>query len=135
MFYIVAFNIGEQVRNIPSNKQWLRRIGIIVVIVGLSNNVYTLFDLMPNKILFPIYAVSIAAMLISAMNRYEYTTPYSFGFIFVGGLLFVISDNLLGFLKFNHIKTDIGKMFIMLTYYSAQFIIMHGSLHHSNLQH
>ena len=74
-------------------------------------------------------------MTISAMRRYENTTPYSFGFIIVGSLLFGISDNLLGFLKFNHIKTDFGRMIIMLTYYTAQYLIMHGSLHHSNLQH
>jgi len=26
-------------------------------------------------------------------------------------------------------------MVIMLTYYLGQYLIMHGSLHHSNLQH
>lgn len=53
----------------------------------------------------------------------------------IGSLLFGISDNLLAFLKFNHFHTDIGRMMIMLTYYASQYFIMHGSLHHSNLQH
>jgi hypothetical protein len=98
-------------------------------------NTYLLYDLFPNKILFPIYGFILAIMNISAMKRYESTTPYSFGFILVGSLLFGVSDNILGFLKFNHYKTDIGRMLIMLTYYASQYIIMHGSLHHSNLQH
>lgn len=48
-------------------------------------------------------------------------------------LLFTISDNLLGFLKFNQIKTDLGRAIIMLTYYAAQYFLMHGALHQSNL--
>lgn len=50
-------------------------------------------------------------------------------------VLFAVSDNLLGFLKFNEIKSDLGRAMIMLTYYGAQYFIMHGSLHQSNLQH
>lgn len=73
-------------------------------------------------------------MAIFAVRRYSRTTTYSFWYILIGSLLFGISDNLLGFLKFNHIKTNFGRMIIMLTYYSAQFLIMHGSLQHSNLQ-
>jgi hypothetical protein len=48
-------------------------------------------------------------------------------------MFFVISDNLLAFLKFNAIKTDLGRAIIMLTYYGAQYFIMHGALHQSNL--
>lgn len=45
----------------------------------------------------------------------------------------MISDNLLAFLKFNEIKTDEGRAIIMLTYYGAQYFIMHGALHQRNL--
>ena len=90
---------------------------------------------MPNKILFPLYGLALALMVTCAFKRYEFTTPYSFGFVFSGSLLFALSDNLLGFLKFNQIKTDFGRMIIMFTYYAGQYLIMHGSLHHSNLQH
>ena len=50
-------------------------------------------------------------------------------------MLFSVSDNLLGFLKFNAIKTDLGRSIIMLTYYAAQYFIMHGALHQSNLKY
>jgi len=64
-------------------------------------NTYMLFDKMPNKILFTLYGCALAIMVCSALKRYENTTPYSFGFIIAGSLLFALSDNLLGFLKFN----------------------------------
>lgn len=69
------------------------------------------------------------------LSRYEITTPNSFYFTMIGVILFAVSDNVFGYLKFNQIKTDIGRAFVMLTYYSAQYFIMHGSLHQSNLQH
>ena len=50
-------------------------------------------------------------------------------------VLFSVSDNMLAFLKFNAIKTDLGRSIIMLTYYSAQYFIMHGALHQSNLKY
>ena len=53
----------------------------------------------------------------------------------IGVVLFSVSDNLLAFLKFNHYKTDLGRFAIMLTYYGAQYFIMHGALHQSNLQY
>jgi hypothetical protein len=71
------------------------------VFLMLVSNIYTLFDLFPNRVLFSIYGATLAAMTISAMKRYENTTPYSFGFVLVGGLLFGISDNILGYLKMN----------------------------------
>jgi len=52
----------------------------------------------------------------------------------IGVGLFAVSDGLLAFLKFNAIKTDLGRFFIMLSYYGSQYFIMHGSLHQSNLQ-
>lgn len=38
-------------------------------------------------------------------------------------------------LKFNGINTKVGRGFVMLFYYSAQYLLMHGAMHHSNLQH
>jgi len=74
-------------------------------------------------------------MTIFAVKRYELTTPYSYSFTILGAILFGLSDNLLGFLKFNKISTDVGRAMVMLLYYSGQYFIMHGAMHHSNLQH
>lgn len=133
--YIIAFALGEEIRDIPDKYVWGRRVAYLIIWLMCFGNTYTLFDLMPNKILFPLYGVALALMTSMALKRYEFTTPFSFGFVIVGSILFALSDNLLGFLKFNHIKTDVGRTIIMLTYYAGQYLIMHGSLHHSNLQH
>ena len=133
--YIVAFGLGEEIRYIKRGYVWGRRVACGVVMAMCVGNTYMLFDKMPNRVLFPLYGFILALMVCSAMKRYENTTPYSFGFVIAGSLLFALSDNLLGFLKLNEIKTDVGRMMIMLTYYAGQYLIMHGSLHHSNLQH
>jgi hypothetical protein len=74
-------------------------------------------------------------MNLFALKRYEITTPYSFGFITAGAILFGLSDNLLAMLKFNNYPTNLGRGFVMLFYYSGQYLLMHGAMHHSNLQH
>lgn len=114
---------------------WGRRGAYVVIFAMFVFNSSQLFDVMPNKTLFCLYGFALALMVSSALKRYENTTPYSFGFVIVGSLLFALSDNLLALLKFNEIKTNIGRCIIMLTYYAGQYLIMHGSLHHSNLQH
>ena len=48
----------------------------------------------------------------------------------LGGFLFSISDNVLAVLKFNGISTNFGRFIIMLTYYSGQYLIMHGCITH-----
>ena len=48
----------------------------------------------------------------------------------LGGFLFAISDNVLAMLKFNGISTNFGRFIIMLTYYSGQYLIMHGCITH-----
>lgn len=133
--YIVSFCLGEEIRYIEEKYVLGRRVAYIIIWCLFVGNTLGLINKMPSKILFPLYGVALGLMLTCALRRYEFTTPYSFGFTIVGSLLFAISDNLLGFLKFNEIKTDIGRMIIMLTYYAGQYLIMHGSLHHSNLQH
>ena len=134
-FYIVSFNMGEEIRHIEPSYVWGRRVTYGVILCACIGNVYMLIDKMPNRVLFPLYGIALALMVCSSIKRYEFTTPYSLGFVIAGSLLFAISDNLLGFLKFNEIKSDFARMIIMLSYYAGQYLIMHGGLHHSNLLH
>jgi hypothetical protein len=88
---------------------------------------------LPSRIIFVPYIGILALETVSCLARYERTVNSSFYFVLIGIILFSLSDNLLGFLKFNHIKTDVGRSVIMITYYGAQYFIMHGALHQSNL--
>lgn len=127
--------MGFQIRRASLQTKFLMYGGVLFCIANNAFNSYMMWDVLPSKILFPFYGGVVCLNAVVAVLRYEKTTPYSYLFILVGSLLFGISDSLLGFLKFNHIHTSLGRAVIMLTYYSAQYLIMHGSLHHSNLQH
>jgi len=131
--YIVAFRLGETLRDLEVMYQKSRKIIYILLLKIAGINVYLYWDKFPNRVLFTIYTFILAIEMIFVLWRYEQTTRSSFYFILIGASLFAISDNLLAYLKFNTIKTDLGRGIIMITYYSAQYFIMHGALHQSNL--
>lgn len=133
--YIAAFRMGEEIKEIGREFKIMRWGAYIVIVVLMFANIYGLWDKFINKPIFTIYTGILALEAIVTLQRYETSNKPSFFFILIGVSLFTVSDNLLGFLKFNAIKTDLGRFFIMLTYYGAQYFIMHGALHQSNLQH
>ena len=112
----------------------MRRVGYLVIVMLLCGNTYALWDKFPSKPVFALYGVILAIEAIACLARYEYASRPSFYFVIIGVVLFSISDNLLAFLKFNAYKTNLGRFVIMLMYYGAQYFIMHGALHQSNLQ-
>jgi len=113
--------------------KYIRKVINILFLIIAGINVYHYWDKFPNKALFTIYTFILAIEMVYVLWRYEKTARSSFYFILIGASLFAISDNLLAYLKFNTIKTDLGRGIIMITYYSAQYFIMHGALHQSNL--
>lgn len=135
ILYCIAFSIGTPVRSPTPLNNLLRVLACIIFLAMFLGNIYSLWNVMPNKILFTSYGFILCMMNILAIKRYEITTPYSYAFIIAGAALFGLSDNLLAMLKFNGISTQIGRGFVMLFYYSAQYLLMHGAMHHSNLQH
>lgn len=135
ILYVVAFTIGTKVRVCtPTNLIVRLGIGFIYVAMCISN-IYTLWDVFPNRFLFTTYGIVLCFMNLFALKRYQITTPYSFGFVVAGAILFGLSDNLLAMLKFNKYSTNLGRAVVMLFYYSGQYLLMHGAMHHSNLQH
>lgn len=135
LLYCLAFYMGDQVRE-SSLANRLARNGVsVVLIIMFVTNVHSLWDKFPNRILFVSYCFVLLLMNILSINRYNKTTPYSYWFMAVGAVSFGISDNILGFLKFNGISSHLGRALVMLFYYAAQFLLMHGAMHHSNLQY
>lgn len=135
ILYCIAFTIGTKVRPSSPLNSFLGIAACIVLFSMFIGNIYTLWNVMPNRILFTLYGFVLCMMNIFAVRRYEITTPYSFGFVVGGAVLFGLSDNLLAMLKFNGINTNIGRAVVMLFYYSGQYLLMHGAMHHSNLQY
>lgn len=88
-----------------------------------------------NELLVPvmIYAAVLVVMVLMALFRYGRTSSLSFSLVFAGALLFMISDSLLAFNKFLQ-PVFMGGLLVMITYISAQFLIIEGLLNHKENQ-
>jgi uncharacterized membrane protein YhhN len=89
--------------------------------------------LYPNlaSLLWPVvaYAAVLVTMVIVALFRYGRTSTASFGLVFGGAVLFMISDSLLAMNKF-HAPIQQAGLLIMITYCVAQGLIAEGMLKH-----
>ncbi len=81
------------------------------------------------KIPVIIYSFVLMVMVIKALFRFGYTHLKSFWLIFMGAILFMISDSLIAIDKFLS-GFDASGMAIMSTYMTAQLLIVKGFLHH-----
>lgn len=79
------------------------------------------------KIAVLIYMLAIMAMSAMALNRYKTVSKTSFSFVFLGSVLFVISDTLIALHKFL-LPIPSERLIVMPTYMAAQFLIMWGIL-------
>ena len=77
-----------------------------------------------------IYSVVILFMAAIALNRYKNVNNLSFKLIFIGALLFVLSDTII---SINVFKSTIlfAEELIMLSYVIAQFLIVRGHIKQS----
>jgi uncharacterized membrane protein YhhN len=72
-----------------------------------------------------VYAISLIGMSMMALNRKGRVNNRSFQLVFIGSVLFVISDSMIAIDKFYGEIPQAG-FWIMLTYISAQYLIMRG---------
>jgi uncharacterized membrane protein YhhN len=91
---------------------------IWLLLPGTSDNI--------RPAMFP-YAIMILAMAAAALNRFGRVPASSFLTVMAGAILFVASDSLIAINKFA-IKIPNAGFWIMLTYISAQILIMSGLL-------
>lgn len=70
ILYCVAFTMGGKVR-VASTLNKVIRFGIGVVFFGMFfGNIYTLWNVMPNKFLFTLYGFILCMMNIFSIKRY-----------------------------------------------------------------
>jgi uncharacterized membrane protein YhhN len=72
-----------------------------------------------------VYALSLMGMSLMSLNRKGRVGQTSFRLVFIGSLLFLISDSMIALNKFYHEFTLAG-FWIMITYIAAQYLIMRG---------
>lgn len=74
-----------------------------------------------------VYMVALLSMSSMALNRFGNGHPISFSYVFIGSILFVLSDTMIAINKFM-VAIPYEGIFVMVTYISAQYLIMKGIL-------
>ncbi|MCK5730001.1 MAG: lysoplasmalogenase [Draconibacterium sp.] len=128
IFYISLFlrtiNLSGKMPFLKKKPVWL----IAYIAFGLI--VYTLLysnlDSVLRVAVF-VYMVALLGMSAMALNRFGNGHPISFRYIFIGSILFVLSDTIIALNKFMAPIPYEG-IFIMTTYIGAQYLIMRGLL-------
>ena len=72
-----------------------------------------------------VYALSLIGMSMMALNRNGRVNRNSFLLVFLGSLLFVLSDSMIALDRF-YTEIPFGGFWIMVTYIAAQYLIMRG---------
>lgn len=72
-----------------------------------------------------VYASVITCMAALALNRWKRVPYESFGPVFAGALLFVVSDSVLAINRF-YLPLPNGHFWVMITYMAAQYLIVTG---------
>ncbi len=93
-------------------------------------NTYNLWYDMPTAFRLPVmvYSGVITMMALSCFNLYKAIPKIPFQYLFIGVLLFVISDSLIGISQFKKATIPYTGFLIMATYIAAQYLIVKGSL-------
>lgn len=128
IFYIFLFlrtiNISGKMPFLKKKPFWLIAyiaFGLIVYTILYSN-----LDAVLRIAVF-VYMVALLGMSAMALNRFGNGHPISFSLVFIGSLLFVLSDTMIALNKFLAPIPYEG-IFIMTSYIGAQYLIMRGLL-------
>ncbi len=98
---------------------------IPIVIIGIL----VMYFVLPNsgalKIPIVLYFLAILGMVLSALGMWHQKKTVSAQMVFLGAVLFMVSDSLIALNKFA-ISLPLASFFIMLTYILAQYFIIGG---------
>lgn len=121
--YVFSRYSEQKMKGYLQKRPWI----IIVFLVYFGGIYYILLPglegIMRPVIL--VYALSLMAMSMMALNRRERVNPSSFRYVFVGSLLFMASDSMIAINKFTT-EIPMAGFWIMISYISAQYLIMRG---------
>ena len=129
--YILSFKLAQFSPFSIGNVNFIRLFFVNLPIYIAAAFVYYLIqpNLSEMKIPVVIYLIVIVMMVTTARERYQKTIPASFWQVFVGGVMFMISDAILAINLFFKPFPESGVL-VMGTYIIAQFLIVRGILAH-----
>jgi uncharacterized membrane protein YhhN len=123
--YIYTFATFSEV-NVrgPIQKNRLLIIPFLVYVAGIYLLLFPELEGLMKPIIL-VYALSLMGMSMMALNRKGRVGQASFRLVFVGSLLFLISDSMIALNKF-YLEFTLAGFWIMITYIAAQYLIMRG---------
>jgi uncharacterized membrane protein YhhN len=124
VLYFIVF-IRTPGMNLPIKKFFY--VVIPVILYGTALLIILFNDLGEMKIPVIVYTAVILAMLTTAINRREKVNRTSYYLVFIGAVLFVLSDSMIALDKFNH-PFQFASPLIMFTYIAGQYLIVMGYL-------
>jgi uncharacterized membrane protein YhhN len=129
--YIIGFKISQTNPFVVGQVNFIRLFFVNLPIYILAAFVYFLINpgLGTMKIPVVIYLIVIVMMATTARERYQKTIPASFWQVFIGAMLFMISDGILAINMFFKPFPESGVL-VMGTYVLAQLLIVMGILAH-----
>ena len=126
--YIAVFRVSRNPEPGMKFKSWLLPISLLSIYlvflfagIGPGLHEYTVPVIL--------YTAAISGMLLSAFSRSGGTVRQSFVLVLTGATLFILSDSMIAINKFWMPIADAGA-WIMLTYGSAQYLIIRGLISH-----
>ena len=132
IFYIFSYqqHRGDETGNELQGLQKIRfALPIVLAGTGLVTILYNrLGDL---KIPVLLYAGVLTYMVLVALFRFGRTNAGSFAMVFGGAILFMMSDSLIAINKFLEPLSQ-ADFWVMITYISAQFLIVRGLIKHDS---
>lgn len=125
IFYIYTFTVypNSNVKGLIQKKP-LIIFYFLAYLAAIYGFLYSDLDHMMKPVIL-IYAISLIGMSLMALNRKGRVQHGSFILVFLGSILFVLSDSMIAIDKF-HSEIPMAGFLIMITYISAQYMIMRG---------
>ena len=96
----------------------------IAYVAGIYYLLYPNLEGMMRPIIL-VYALSLIGMSMMALNRQSRVSHRSYLLVFIGSILFVLSDSMIALNKF-YMEFYQAGFWIMLTYIAAQYLILRG---------
>ncbi|MFN8335515.1 MAG: lysoplasmalogenase [Cyclobacteriaceae bacterium] len=131
IFYILTYRQHRSDDN-ANELQGLQKIRYAFpIILSGTGLVVILFNRLGGmKVPVVVYAAVLTTMVITALFRFGRTNATSFGLVFGGAILFMISDSLIAINKFLEPLSMAG-IWVMTTYILAQYLIVTGLSRHT----
>jgi uncharacterized membrane protein YhhN len=131
VFYILAYR-QHRVQESEDALHGMQKIRFAFPIILAGTGLVVILFPVLGDLKFPVvvYAIVLILMVLNALFRFGFTSPKSFWSVFIGAVLFLISDSVLAINKFLQPVSN-GVFIIMLTYILAQYLIISGLIAHT----